>query len=274
MTCDFNCVISVTIMRLMIGYSFISLLIWSVWLFKMVVINDSCIGCGQCVVYCPVRAITLDRAERRSRVNLDECVECGTCYRARVCPVDAIEYPELSYPRSLRRHFSDPTSRHEVTGMPGRGTEEIKTNDVTNRFEAGEVGFCVEVGRPGTGTSIREVQKISRMLSEFEIEFEERNPVRPMLSDVGRGEFKEELLEERVLSIILEFIVPEERAPALLEALRGLSEELDTVFSISLAVRISEDGSIPITGMLEDMNLGYRPNAKINLGMGRLPGGA
>jgi Fe-S-cluster-containing hydrogenase component 2 len=160
----------------------------------MVVITDSCIGCGWCVKYCPVRAISLDEDDRRSHVNPDRCVECGTCYRAGVCPVDTIDYTDLPYPRSLRRHFSDPTSRHEVTGMPGRGTEEIKTNDVTDRFRRGQVGFCVEVGRPSVGTSIREAEKITRMLSGFDVEYEERNPLTPMFSNRESGEFKAELL--------------------------------------------------------------------------------
>jgi len=237
----------------------------------MVVINENCIDCRLCYNYCPVRAIRLDGAGGTD-VDLDACVECGTCYRAGICPVDAIEYPQLSYPRTIRRHFSDPTSRHEVTGMPGRGTEEIKTNDVTNRFKFGQVGFCIEVGRPGVGTSISEVEKISKVLTEFGIALEERTPVYPMISNHEAGEFKEELLGERVLSIIIELIVPEEKAPGLLSELKELSGNVDTVFSISLAGRINEDGTIPIKNMLDELQISYRPNAKINLGLGSLPG--
>jgi len=239
----------------------------------MVVITDSCIGCGQCVKYCPVGAISLDGAEGRSHIDLDLCVECGTCYRAGVCPVEAIEYPDLPYPRSLRRHFSDPTSRHAVTGMPGRGTEEIKTNDVTGRFERGVVGFCVEVGRPGVGTSLREVERLTRTLSGFGVEYEERNPLTPMFSNREAGEFKEELLGERVLSIIIEFIVPEAEAQAVLTALKGMSGEVDTVFSLGMAARIPENGGVPLMEALDRLGIEPRPNAKINLGMGRLPGG-
>ena len=178
----------------------------------MVEINETCIDCKRCHNYCPVKAISSD-GDGMSIVDFDACVECGTCYRAGVCPVDSIEYPQLSYPRSLRRHFSDPTSRHEGTGMPGRGTEEIKTNDVTDRFKFGQVGFCIEVGRPGVGTSIAEVEKIYKVLAEYGVELEERNPIYPMISNLDTGEFKEELLGERVLSIIIEFIVPE-KSPA------------------------------------------------------------
>lgn len=236
----------------------------------MVLINESCIGCKLCNNYCPVKAISTG-GDGRSVVDLDACVECGTCYRARVCPVDAIEYSPLSYPRSIRWHFSDPTSRHEVTGMPGRGTEEIKTNDVTDRFKFGQIGFCIEVGRPGVGTAILEVEKIFKVLAAYGVELEERNPVYPMISNLDTGEFKEELLSEKVLSIIIEFIVPEEKAPSLLTELKELSGRVDTVFSVSLAGRIMEDGTIPIKTMLDGLQIPYRPNAKINLGLGSLP---
>ncbi len=235
----------------------------------MVTINDSCIRCGQCLVYCPVRAISLPEKGEKVEVDLDECVECGTCYRAGVCPVGAIEYPELAYPRSLRRHFSDPTSRHELTKMPGRGTEEVKTNDVTDRFRAGEVGVCIEVGRPGIGTSIRDVEKITKALSKHNVIYEKRNPLVALFSDAGRGEFKEEVLGERVLSIIIEFTVPEEGVAEVLKAVKETSGEIETLFSISLAGRISDDGGIPVRKIAEELGLEHRPNAKINLGLGR-----
>ena len=236
----------------------------------MVVINESCLDCELCYKYCPVKAISA-KGDEGTAVDLDACVECGTCYRARVCPVDAIEYPPLSYPRSLRRHFSDPTSRHEATGMPGRGTEEIKTNDVTDRFKFGQVGFCIEVGRPGVGTSIAEVEKIYKVLAAYGVELEERNPIYPMISNLDTGEFKEELLGERVLSIIIEFIVPEKKVPSLLTEIKELSGRVNTAFSVSLAGRINEDGTIPIKNILDGLQITYRPNAKINLGLGSLP---
>jgi NAD-dependent dihydropyrimidine dehydrogenase PreA subunit len=235
----------------------------------MVLINQHCISCGLCINYCPVGALSIPTKGEPAIVDQISCVECGACYRSEICPENAIIYPKLSYPRSIRRHFSDPTSRHEVTGVPGRGTEEIKTNDVTNRFQIDHAGFCIEVGRPGVGTSIREVEKITKVLSQYDIAYEEKNPMRQLLSNVQRGEIKKEVLDERVLSMIIEFIVSEDKVPKMLKTLKNISCKLNTVFSLSIAGRILNERRIPIKNILDQLKVPYRPNAKINLGMGK-----
>ena len=68
-----------------------------------------------------------------------------------VCPTDAITEPQLTWPRIVRRAFSDPIVPHESTGVHGRGTEEVKTNDITRRVGPGDAGFTVEFGRPTVG---------------------------------------------------------------------------------------------------------------------------
>lgn len=235
----------------------------------MVRITPECIACWRCVKYCPVAAIRIPHDGVQAVVDLDACVECGTCYRATVCPVDAIVYPPLSYPRSLRRHFSDPTARHVVTGVPGRGTEEVKTNDVTNRFRAGEVGVCVEVGRPGIGAALSEVETITRALARHAVVYEARNPVAQLLADPRTGALKREVRGERVLSIILEFVVAEAQLAAIVGTLDRVAGDLATVFSLSVVSRLRDDGVVPVRAVLDAAGLQVRPNAKINLGLGR-----
>jgi ferredoxin len=90
--------------------------------------EQECTGCGVCIPYCPVEAIS-DRGGV-SFIDFDQCVECGVCRRFVDCPGNAIhESPETSeWPRSVRRVFSDPIVVHPSTGQRGRGTEEMKTN--------------------------------------------------------------------------------------------------------------------------------------------------
>ena len=114
----------------------------------MLIDSDLCIGCGRCSDYCPVDAISVDRKNKTAEINLDECVECGNCLRQAKCPKDALYQQELTWPRSVRSVLSDPLTITEESGIAGRGTEEMKTNDVTGRFKRGFVGVAIEMGRP------------------------------------------------------------------------------------------------------------------------------
>ena len=97
----------------------------------MLIDEQVCHACQECIPYCPVGAI--EEGDGVSYIDQDECVECGACLRAGVCPNDAIYQQSMAWPRTLRAQFSDPLGVHPKTGIPGRGTEEIKTNDVTDR---------------------------------------------------------------------------------------------------------------------------------------------
>ena len=50
--------------------------------------SSLCIGCGTCVVDCPVEAITEDDANEVCNIDSDLCIGCGSC--AMVCPCEAI----------------------------------------------------------------------------------------------------------------------------------------------------------------------------------------
>jgi ferredoxin len=233
----------------------------------MVEIDESlCVGCGSCTLYCPVEALTL--VDRKARVNLVLCVECGTCIRAEVCPVDAISMPEFDEIRETRHYLSDPTTTKKLTGVPGRGTEEVKTNDVTGRIKRGEAGICVELGRPGVGTSFRDVEKVTRALAELGVQFEEMNPVTALIVDES-GALDEGIVDERVLSGIVEAKIEEERLPEVIGALRRLEGELDTVFSLGVICRFDEEGGIPALKIIEGTGVEVRPNSKVNVGLGR-----
>lgn len=72
----------------------------------MIINHNNCTACESCLPYCPVQAIEADR--EKVEINQDECVECGVCYRLSVCPVNAIEEPQLDWPRVIRAHYSNP----------------------------------------------------------------------------------------------------------------------------------------------------------------------
>ncbi|BBO73144.1 4Fe-4S ferredoxin [Desulfosarcina widdelii] len=234
----------------------------------MFIDEESCLGCGQCVPYCPVGAINLD--EDCASIDIDECVECCNCQRWAECPADAIIQDELSWPRTIRKALSDEMAVSESTGITGRGTEEMKTNDVTGRIQPGMVAVAIEVGRPALGTRIAQVEKIAMAVAKLGIQFEEQNPVTSLISDPNTGLFKKEVLNEKVLSAILEFVARLDQLPDILRALEDVSKQIDTVFSLDVATPLNDDGSVPTDPYIKGKNIWVAPNGKTNIGIGRV----
>jgi len=259
--------------------------------------KKKCVGCGNCHTFCTMGAIYLAE-DGKSEVNQEECVECNTCYRVLrnegyspwfvrvirkvlstfrlgylaevdVCPTGALTPPELEWPRNLRAAFSDPTTVHPGTGLGGRGTEEIKSNDVTGRIRKGEAGIVVELGRPGIGAHFRDVEKIAMTMARLEPFFEPQNPVTQLIVDPRAGKMKEEVLDEKVMSAIIEMKVELEKIPEILHALERAGREVDTVISVGVSSKCLPDGSAPHEEWVRKAGYSLSPNGKTNLGLGR-----
>jgi hypothetical protein len=187
-----------------------------------------------------------------------------------VCPTAAFEPEELVWPRVVRRAFSDPRVPHESTGVEGRGTEEVKTNDISGRVKVGEVGFTIEFGRPGVGVWFRDMQKMCSALAEAGVSFEKKNPVTSLMSDVPTGTIREDILNEKVLSAIVEIKVPVERTEEIIRLVWKVEKEIDTVVAIGVGTRCDENGEDPIVAPILE-KLGYKlERAKTNIGLGRI----
>jgi len=230
--------------------------------------GEKCINCQSCIPYCPMEAINIKNDV--AVIDYDECVDCGVCLRAGVCPVDAcIIYEAAPWPRSVRAAFSDPTIVHKETGVAGRGTEEMKTNDVTGRFKRGWVGIGLEFGRPGIGTHFRDLDKAAQVMAKLGAQFEAKNPVTILMEDVKTGKIKEEVKNEKVLSAIIECLFPVEKLKDALKALNEVSQEADTVFTVACINRAEPDGSFPAEKIFAELGILYYINGKNNLGLGR-----
>jgi len=204
-------------------------------------------------------------------VNEDECVECGVCLRAGVCKADALFFPKESfeYPRAIRMQFSDPGVQHPNFKSWGRGTEEAKTNDVTGKFGVGEYGLLLEFGRPGIGTRLSEIEKVTKVVRSMHYEIIEDNPLYGLLDEDMSGKFKPEYVNEKILSGILEFKFEENELEEALKTILPLLDDLDTVVSVGLVTRFGEGAALPVADKLKSLGLDIRPNAKINVGLGR-----
>ena len=229
--------------------------------------EEKCIGCNLCIPYCCWNAI--EEAGDRCRIDEDKCVECYVCKWSECCPKDAFEETPLEWPRCIRHTFSAVKVSFSDTRMDGRGTKEMKTNDITGRFRLGEVGFTVDVGRPGIGTTFEDVEKIAMAVAKVGVAFLEDNPTTRLMTDEKSGKFQEDVRRERILSCILEFKTKEDNLMAVIDALRKVAGDIDTVFSVGCISRCREDGSIPARRLLDEAGVFYRPNGKVNVGLGR-----
>lgn len=260
---------------------------------------DKCVACGNCTYVCPMGAIYIDPVLQRATIDRDECVECYACYnglskehlppslvrtvrkffqigRLRfdpepdICPTSAFEPDQLQWPRVVRRAFSDPRATHESTGVQGRGTEEVKTNDVTGRVQWGEVGFTIEFGRPGIGVWLRDIQKMTWALAKAGVAFEKKNPFTLLMEDTSTGTLRQDILGEKVLSAIVEIKVSVERTEEIIQLVHQVEKEIDTVVSLGVGTRCDENGEDNLVAPILE-RLGYKlERAKTNTGLGRV----
>jgi Fe-S-cluster-containing hydrogenase component 2 len=234
----------------------------------MIIDKEKCIGCGECVQFCTVSAIRLKK--KKAEIDQGRCAECGNCMRVKVCPSSAIFQNELSWPRTIRNIFSDPISVFKETGVSGRGTEEMKTNDVTGRFQKREVGFAVDVGRPnGGGIYLREVEKITKALAPLKVQFEKDSPLTYLFDDPVKGTLKKEVVDEFVVSAIVEFKVGLDDCVKAFRRLEEVSKKVDTIFSVGVISTVDEDGTIPAKIVLERDGVKIASRGKTNVGLGR-----
>ena len=234
----------------------------------MYIDQEACVGCGLCVPYCPVGAISV--SGRKAVIDADACVECSCCRRSRVCRKDAICQEELKMPRAVRSVMSDVFTIFEDTGVSGRGTEEMKTNEVTGRFKPGWGGMALEAGRPIAAATFRQVQEIAVALAGTGlVEFETCNPITQMMKDNRTGYFREDILDERVYSAILEFSVPVERLAEVLALCKEIAAKTSTVFSLDVSSVTLGGQDQAVREIMEGAGFSVRPNGKVNLGLGR-----
>jgi len=216
-----------------------------------------------------MEAIRMDDDEGLAMINQDECVECGVCFRSKVCPVDAFEEELHEWPRSVRAAFSNPLLVHKETRVPGRGTEEAKTNDVTGQFRRGFVGITAEMGRPGIGVKFYDVEKVAQALARAGVTFAANNPVTYLMTDQSTGSLNQEIINEKACSAMIESTTPLENLESVFKELREVSPKIESVFSLTISERLNDDGTSPCKKVLQDLDIPVYINGKTNAGLGR-----
>jgi hypothetical protein len=145
----------------------------------------------------------------------------------------------------------------------------MKMNDIMGRFKRGQAGLAAEVGRPGVGARFRDVQKVTQALASIGVRFEPQNPLTDLMTDAQTGTLREDILDEKVMSCIIEFAVPLEDLAQVLAKMREVARHLDTVFAVDLISVVDEDGSIATTSIVQSLGLEPSIAGKTNVGLGR-----
>lgn len=84
--------------------------------------QEDCLGCGICVVECPVDAIVLE--EMKAYINMDVCIRCGRCHA--ICPQEAVRHDSEKIPfevdanidktRTMMQHFESEEEKMQFLG--------------------------------------------------------------------------------------------------------------------------------------------------------------
>ena len=107
-------------------------------------------------------------------------------------------------------------------------------------------------------------------LAKANVSFEKKNPITSLMSDVSTGTLREDILNEKVMSAIVEIKVPVERTEEIIRLVWEMEKQLDTVIALGVATRCGEHGEeVVVAPILE--RLGYKlQRAKTNIGLGRV----
>lgn len=232
--------------------------------------QEKCTGCGICLDYCNVDAISL--VEEVAQIDCDVCVECWVCYRNQACPFDCFEPTPLETYGDVFKHvLSDPSITSKGTGIPGRGTEEAKTNDVTGRFSKDVYGICIDMGRPGMGAYLRDVEKVAMAVASAGVRFAspKETPLAGVMTDIRKGKIRDDILDVHVMSVIIEGTVKRDKFGSVLEAIKTVEKQIDTVFSLGIVSMLSDDNDRPLMETLTQHGIPLPSRGKVNVGLGK-----
>ena len=87
--------------------------------------------------------------------------------------------------------------------------------------------------------------------------------------DQETGRIQEELLDEKVLSAVIEFGIHEKELEEVIHIVERASNELNTVVSVGLAVKARDDSFNYIFDRLKSERIFFRKNGKLNVGLGK-----
>jgi hypothetical protein len=107
-------------------------------------------------------------------------------------------------------------------------------------------------------------------LARAGVQFEKKNPITSLMSDVSTGTLREDIMGEKLMSAIVEIKVPVERTEEVIRLVWDIEKQVDTVVALGVGTRCDTDGEENVVEPILQ-RLGYKiERAKTNTGLGRI----
>jgi hypothetical protein len=94
------------------------------------------------------------------------------------------------------------------------------------------------------------------------------NPVTHFMSDKTTGKLRDDVVNEKATSAIIEGKCKLEKLPQVLKVLQDVAKTLDTVFTVEVITKVPPKGEVPIVPVFEKLGLWHSINSKNNMGLG------
>jgi hypothetical protein len=111
---------------------------------------------------------------------------------------------------------------------------------------------------------------MTRTLATNGVSFEKKNPITHLMTDVATGDLREDILNEKILSAIVEIKTSIDEVEKVLNIVQEVNHQIDTVIAIGISTRCDEKGEDNILApLLNDLGYAYS-RAKTNMGLGQI----
>ena len=95
---------------------------------------------------------------------------------------------------------------------------------------------------------------MTQVLANHGVVFESNNPITHLMTDVKSGDIQKEILNEKILSAIVEIKTNIDEVSKILEIVHNVNETIDTVTAVGVSTRCDEKGDDNVLApMLEDL---------------------